>query len=196
MTAIILNTVCFLFKMRIEPLGYNCEITIALQKLHVRGASGVFEWFLSESFSEVIDVLERVVHAAPVVCVDDPLYPGNIVYEGTRIRSSHYTLADFQTILPRRMLRLTHALFSQEPVLLVREEPSPPSDRDIARLVALMDTVSPNVKILILCQAPIPLSTPRVIYRPNKADYTVYIKELYPDFQCTPYIHRGKLDKD
>ena len=185
--------------MRIEPLGYNCEISIALQEHHLRGASGMFEWFLSESFSEVIDVLERVFKKEKIMIDKHPTYTEtDIIYYGTSIRSAHYSLEEFQSILPRRMQRLTDVLATNEPVLFIREDTHTPLDTDIQRFVSVVENAYPllDFKLLLLHPHPVGSSTDRVVFRPNKTNYRVYIKELFPEYTITPYTFTGKQDKD
>jgi hypothetical protein len=104
-------------------LGTNCKIVFAMENLRMKFKSGLFDWFDSSNFDDILYCIKKLSKGQELdIIYDKPGFPGNVFIDITDIRSSHYKYEEYKNILKRRSNRFLESIRSSNPILFIRED--------------------------------------------------------------------------
>jgi hypothetical protein len=178
--------------MIIIPLGEGCNISWNMQKINLKGKTGLFEWFLSVSFKDVNYITNKVLNDIPIE-INKRTGERDIYLDTTEIRSAHYDLNNFPDRLNRRVQRFKDDILSNEPILFIREEHNAykTTESDINIFKSLITKFNPNCNFKLLLLMPFevrwdPLQIKDVYHKENLRDnfnLQNYIQEIEQVFK-------------
>lgn len=176
--------------MIIILLGEGCNISWNMQKINLKGKTGLFEWFLSVSFKDVNFIINKILNDIPIE-INKRTGERDIYLDKTEIRSAHYDLNNFPDRLNRRVQRFKDDILSDEHILFIREENSgyKTTESDINLFKSLIEQFSPNCNYKILLLMPF-----EVRYEPLVMDKLYHKENLRDNFNLLQYIHEIERD--
>ncbi len=106
---------------KIVSLGGNCSVSCVLTRLKLKQASGLFEWFQSINFSDIIKVIELLSEDETKIILSGGT---RLVQMNTKsIYSFHYDLEDYRAIFERRKQRfLSDIKNNSNHILFIRKD--------------------------------------------------------------------------
>lgn len=136
--------------MKIISLGANCSISYVLERLELKGVSGLFEWFQCLNLDDVTTVIETL-HSLEIELTSED---GKVCMNTKSIFSYHYLLEEYVPIFNRRKERfLTDLKNNHHTVLFIRKDLSLPTSLEqiqrLKRAIALHNKELPY-KILLI----------------------------------------------
>ena len=169
-------------------LGSRCRVSFDLMTLKLRRMSGVFEWLWTDSFEDLVWILEKLLKEESVAIQQRG---DNLYLEGTHIHTRHYKLEEYRVLFERRAARL-RAMVSQKerPVLFIRdEEVSDMSQEAFDCFRQVLYDYNPDLLWYFILFSKTHLKQmPRVFvypYTDNKEEYIECLRRAYPYWNTT-----------
>jgi hypothetical protein len=136
--------------IKIITLGNDCSITFQLTDLNLRGESGIFEWYASHSFQDIIKVLSILIRENTISLTIRDDMPNDIFLADTLIRTAHYTMHTLPEIINRRWKRFQSDV-ETEKILFIREDSDLSTTKEqIIQFKKLIEELNPEAKYSIL----------------------------------------------
>lgn len=140
----------------IVPIGFNCNITFLLGHNNLKKESSLFEWFETKSFSDIVDVLEKISNSTddiqniPINIIPNIKNHG-VIIEKDSIFSAHYNVNYYRDVFNRRCKRLFNDMKTAKRILFIRVKKANNLDNnDVIRLKNLIHKINPNIEKLNL----------------------------------------------
>ena len=138
-------------------LGLCCRISWNIQKLNIEKETGLFEWMRSEKFSDINQIIKKVVNNENVEITqrEQEQFVNNDFLANTDIRTMHYT-DRLDEIFKRRSQRFLNYIKSDKMILFIREDHPGilTTKQDIEEFKNYITFVNPECKYKILLLSP------------------------------------------
>jgi hypothetical protein len=141
---------------KIIPLGYNCNVTFLLGHTNLKKESSLFEWFETKSFSDIIDVIEKLSKIYDNIenCkinITPSKKPSGVIIEKDSIYSAHYSKTNYKEIFDRRCKRFFDDIKNSKSLLFIRvKNYNSINKNDITKFKNLIKSINPELKKLNL----------------------------------------------
>ena len=134
---------------RLIILGSRCRVSWDMSKLGYRRESSFLEWTWTDSFTDVLYILNKVFRQEDITLERKH---DNDVMVGTSIKTSHYLRTEYAPILKRRVSRFLDDLCSGDNILFLRDNVEITTRDETDALVALLHQFHPQLsyKLLLL----------------------------------------------
>jgi hypothetical protein len=142
--------------------GYSCNVSFALQRLNLKGPSGIFEWVITDQLSEMTTLIKSQFKDISCERFDDVRH---LRIKGTNIWTGHYEQNQYNEILLRRSKRflddLKKTAENKTQIVFIRRdsEKYPASLKDIASFFETILQIQPGCNCRMLL---ISVSTPQM----------------------------------
>jgi hypothetical protein len=104
-------------------LGRCCKIVFAMERIHLKNKSGLFDWVDSSDFEDILYCINKLNFEEDLSIEHErPGFPRNIFIKGTNIRTSHYKYEEYKKIIKRRSNRFIEVIKGNNPILFIRED--------------------------------------------------------------------------
>jgi hypothetical protein len=154
---------------KLVALGSCCEITYDIERYGLRDESSVFEWYASNSFKDIIKIMNMIATGVEVPFAVRPEFGPDIFLADTDIHTLHYTLETLPSIFKRRATRFIDFVKSDLPLLFIRHDRQGISLEDLEEFKRIIESINPKCNYHLLCSVEpnlyLPISSPRVFYR-------------------------------
>jgi hypothetical protein len=133
----------------IIPLGHNCNITFLLLHTNIKKETSLFEWFATENFTDVIDIIDKFSKIYNEIEKHDiNIIPRNnekgVIIEKDSICSIHYKKSNYREILNRRCKRFFENIKNSKSLLFIRmKNGNIIKSEDINRLKKIVADINP-----------------------------------------------------
>jgi hypothetical protein len=192
--------------LKIILLGVNCRIVESINNLKLKHETNLFDWFASDDFNDVIDIINHVYLNCDIdIKIDNDktgqLSGYDIYLNNTKIHTCHYTPLEIIPILKRRAKRFLYDLNNTSPILFIRDEPHENiSIEYIEKFNNLIKKINPSLDYKLLLLTPngtySELIAPRVVHKIfNDNDLLNYINEARENHELLYSTHKSH-DKD
>jgi hypothetical protein len=137
---------------KIIPLGYNCNVTFLLGHNNLKKESSLFEWFETKSFSDIIDVIEKLSKIYENIENNDiNIIPSHkehgVIIEKNSIYSAHYSKKNYREIFNRRCKRFFYDIKTSKKLLFVRvKNYNYINKNEMIRFKNLIEKINPNIE--------------------------------------------------
>ena len=186
--------------IKVIPLGKCCRISYNLEKLKLKEETSVFEWMLSDNFTDILDIIEHMMDNQYINIYHKN---DNDYLNDTDIHTRHYVRMEnniikskLPEIFTRRANRFFHSVIDSDQIIFVREDASDNVTlKDIERFDILIKRINSqcDYKLLLLTET----NNFNEIIHPHlnhrKYDEILYHDYIYECFNIYPTYSRLKV---